>query len=84
MIGDPLMSHDPGAKPSHLKRNTIIAFIIGLLIGVLSIIGSCIDSNDDDPAPTTTQVPSDGAQFREWYCTEYTGPDKQGCPDGLP
>ena len=61
--------------PSHLKRNSIGAFMIGLIIGIFAVIGSCIENDDEHPAP----LPSDGAQFRQWVCDEYDMAFDVGC-----
>lgn len=57
------------------KRNAKIAFIIGLLIGILAIIGNAVDDDGAPPPP----LPSDGAQFRYWLCTEYDQLVDVGC-----
>lgn len=57
------------------RRNAWIALGFGLLIGTLAVIGSCIDDSDRGAPP----LPSDGAQFRQWLCTEYDQLIDVGC-----
>lgn len=51
------------------KRNAIIAFIIGLLIGIAILVGQWQQS-EDGGKPVGTELSSDGAQFRQWLCDE--------------
>lgn len=57
------------------RRNAIIGLMMGLLIGSLAVLGSCLDDDTGAPIP----LPSDGAQFRQWLCTEYDQAFEMGC-----
>jgi len=58
------------------KRNTIIAVIIGLIIGVLILIGNAVQGDPDSyHVPTTTN--SDGPQFKQWLCDNGSLPSSE-------
>lgn len=48
--------------------------IIGIIIGTLAVIGRNVSNDERAPVPTQH---SDGAQFREWLCSNSLPDD--GC-----
>lgn len=57
------------------RRNAWIALVLGLTFGSLIALGQCLEDDTGAPPP----LPSDGAQFRQWLCTEYDALIDVGC-----
>ena len=56
------------------KRKAVMWLIIGIIIGTLAVIGRNVSNDERAPVPTQH---SDGAQFREWLCSNSLPDD--GC-----